>query len=132
MIWPAFCLSENAIILETHKQLLLSSCMLGDLLDASPTAVDSRIAGRAHAIRFIELGDRRRVESSFPLSRAIHRALRHRSIWYNAVQPAFSKKQAKVRPRFDLHAKHIITLRGTSRRSICAPFVHAANMRFPT
>ena len=39
---------------------------------------------------------------------------------------------AHYRLQSNLHAKHIITLRSTSWRSVCAPLVHAADMRFTT
>lgn len=67
--------------------------MFGNLLDALCITVGPRIAGRTHAIRFTKFGDRGRIESSFPLHCAIRRALRHWSIWHNAIQPVFNQQR---------------------------------------
>ena len=103
---------------------------LDDSLDASRATISPRIARRTHAIYPIELGDCRCIKCSFPLVRTIRRALWHRRIWDNTLQPVCSKRQAVYRPQSNLHAEHIITFGGTSRCSICAPLIRTANVRF--
>ena len=72
--------------------------MRSDLLNTSRAAIRPRVARRTHAIRFTKFRDRGRLKSSFPLRRAICRAVRYWSIGHNAVEPIRGKHEAKIEP----------------------------------